>query len=171
MAILLVLAITSSLWGQSNTPLDYMPTATDGSVRAIVPDGMGGVYIGGYFTGLTRAPVHGGGAVTRKYIARINADGTIHPWDPNAGDYVLALAVDGTAVYAGGEFNEIGGNYTVISANVRCYLTDIIVALDLSHRNKNLHLPVLTHSVSKKLSLLSPFLWWSPSVSDPVITI
>ncbi|MBK9779413.1 MAG: sortase [Anaerolineales bacterium] len=90
----------------SDTPLPNMPTAND-PIITIVPDGAGGVYIGGLFTQLT--PAGGGPAVTRNYIARINADGSINPWNPNANNWVLSLAVSGLTVYASGDFTNIGG--------------------------------------------------------------
>ncbi len=103
------LLFPAPVYAQSSTPLTNMPTA-NGWVYAVVPDGAGGVYIGGYFTQLTLAPVHGGGTVTRNYVAHVLADGTVDPaWNPNANGYVFALAVSGTTVYAGGFFNNIGG--------------------------------------------------------------
>ena len=48
----------------------------NGSVSTVVPDGSGGWYIGGSFTQV--------GGQTRNYIARINADGSLNPWNPNA---------------------------------------------------------------------------------------
>jgi len=101
-----LLAPTTTAYAISDTPLLNMPTA-DGPVLAIAPDGAGGVYVGGDFTQLT--PAGGGSAVTRNYIARINADGSIHQWNPNANGSVHALAVSGSTVYVGGEFTNIGG--------------------------------------------------------------
>ena len=100
-----LLIVPPTAHAQSSTPLLNMPTANY-TVRAIVPDGAGGVYIGGNFTLLTPAS---GPAVTRKRIARINANGSIHAWNPNASDIVFALAVNGSTVYAGGYFTTIGG--------------------------------------------------------------
>ena len=37
------------------------------------------------------------------------ATGTLMPWNPNANGRVLALAVKGSTVYAGGDFTSIGG--------------------------------------------------------------
>jgi beta-propeller uncharacterized protein DUF5122 len=76
-----------------------------GSVSAVAPDGTGGWYLGGRFT-------HVGG-VPRLNLAHILADGTVSAWNPNAeggtDPAVLALTVSGTTVYAGGTFNNIGG--------------------------------------------------------------
>src|SRR6187402_1396866 len=49
----------------------------NGNVSTAVPDGSGGWYIGGSFTSI--------GGQTRNRIARINADGSLHAWNPNAG--------------------------------------------------------------------------------------
>jgi len=74
----------------------------NGTVRASVPDGAGGWYIGGQFTQV--------GTEARNNIAHILSDGTVDPaWNPNAGDVVYVLAVSGTTVYAGGDFTTIGG--------------------------------------------------------------
>ena len=70
-------------------------------VNVAVPDGSGGWFIGGNFTKL--------GSQARNYIARINADGTLHPWNPNASGAVNTIAVNGSTVYVGGSFNNIGG--------------------------------------------------------------
>ncbi len=108
MVLTVLLIVLPTAYAQSSAPLPNMPTANN-TVRAIVPDGAGGVYIGGDFTQLTPAS---GPAVTRNRIARINADGSIHAWNPNASDTVYALTVSGSTVYAGGAFNgvnSIGG--------------------------------------------------------------
>ena len=76
-----------------------------GEVLASAPDGAGGAFIGGTFT-------HVGG-VARRNIAHILPDGTVDPaFNPDANNTVLALAVSGNDVYAGGLFsgpNSIGG--------------------------------------------------------------
>jgi len=63
------------------------------------------VYAGGYFTSI--------GGETRNYIAALDAvTGLATSWNPNATserDGVLALAVSGSTVYAGGDFTSIGG--------------------------------------------------------------
>ena len=89
-----------------DTPLPHMPTA-NGPVYAIVPDGAGGVYIGGNFSQLT--PAGGGAPVLRNDLAHILADGSIAAWNPGTNGAVFALAVSGSTVYAGGFFGSIGG--------------------------------------------------------------
>lgn len=72
-----------------------------GEVLAVASDGLGGWYLGGVFT-------HVGG-VPRSNVAHVQADQVVSSWDPNANGAVLALAVIGTTVYAGGQFSSIGG--------------------------------------------------------------
>jgi hypothetical protein len=80
-----------------------------GSVAAIIPDGTGGWYIGGDFTGVGGRP--------RSGLAQIRADGSVTDWNPSVTgtvDYiappaVTALAVRGNRVFVGGAFGFIGG--------------------------------------------------------------
>ena len=81
----------------------------NGIINAVVPDGLGGWFIGGAFTYV--------GAVARNKIAHIKADKTVDmSWNPNATKTTLpqtpvvyALAVSGSTVYVGGQFTNIGG--------------------------------------------------------------
>jgi hypothetical protein len=69
------------------------------------------VYVGGQFTTI--------GSQGRNYLAAIdsgnscltsyNPTSCLQPWNPHANNWVLALAVNGTTVYAGGLFTSIGG--------------------------------------------------------------
>ena len=71
-------------------------------MRATVPDGAGGYYVGGAFTEV--------GGTTRNNIAHILADGSVDTaFNPNANGNVETLAVSGSPVYAGGSFTVIGG--------------------------------------------------------------
>jgi trimeric autotransporter adhesin len=80
---------------------DHSP-AVNGNVRAAVPDGGGGYYIGGDFSLV--------GAVARSNIAHILADGSVDStFAPEANLPVSALALRGTTRYAGGQFSGIGG--------------------------------------------------------------
>jgi len=83
----------------------------NGPVFAIAPDGAGGWYIGGSFTQV--------GGQMRGRLARINADGTLHPWNPSAGGTVNAIAVDAGTVYVGGVFSTIGGQSRKSSSRAR----------------------------------------------------
>jgi hypothetical protein len=71
------------------------------TIWASIPDGNGGWYIGGDFTSV--------GGQTRNRLARINADGTLHPWNPNANNQVLSIAKNGATLYLGGSFTNVGG--------------------------------------------------------------
>jgi hypothetical protein len=80
-----------------------------GSVYAIVPDGSGGWYIGGMFSGVGGKP--------RSCLAQIRKDGSVSDWNPSVTDprgpfappVVFAIAVDGNRVCVGGDFRFIGG--------------------------------------------------------------
>jgi hypothetical protein len=88
--------------------IDQSLWITDGYVDAVVRDG-GTIYIGGGFTWV--GPATGGGGQARLNIAALDAaTGAATPWNPNADGIVLALAVSGSTVYAGGEFTGIGGH-------------------------------------------------------------
>ena len=81
----------------------------NGTVWVSIPDGSGGWYIGGDFTAV--------GGQTRNKLARINSDGTLHDWNPNATNgAIYAMVLSGSTVYVGGNFgggtsNRIGGQY------------------------------------------------------------
>ena len=81
--------------------------AEHGEVRASAPDGNGGFYVGGTFTSLGGEP--------RARIGHILANGSVdpnfNPGVPGQNSAVNALAVsgDGSIVYVGGGFANIGG--------------------------------------------------------------
>jgi uncharacterized protein (TIGR02145 family) len=70
-------------------------------IKTIIPDGNGGWYIGGRFTKV--------GTVERNRVARINADGSVHSWNPNSNGDVNVILMNGSDIYVGGEFTTIGG--------------------------------------------------------------
>ena len=79
------------------------------SAIAVQPDGK--ILVGGYFTALGGGEA---GTITRNYIGRLNADGTVDTsFDPGADAYVYALAVqpDGK-ILVGGFFSTLGGGGT-----------------------------------------------------------
>ena len=87
----------------------WSPTILDvgGVVTALAVDGTK-VYLGGWFTtfAIPTFPF----TTTRNYIAEFNSTAsTPTSWNPSANDYLYALAVDATNVYAGGFFTHIGG--------------------------------------------------------------
>ncbi|MEI7956655.1 MAG: choice-of-anchor R domain-containing protein, partial [Verrucomicrobiota bacterium] len=62
------------------------------------------VYAGGSFTSITNSGV----GYTRNRLAALSTtDGTVGPWNPDANNQVLALAVSGSTVYVGGGFTSI----------------------------------------------------------------
>jgi uncharacterized delta-60 repeat protein len=103
---LLLAVCPESMRGQS--VLDgFDPNAND-DVYAVVVQPDGKTLLGGRFT--TLSP-NGGAAVTRTYIARLDADGTLDTaFNPNANDVVnsIALQADGK-ILVGGAFTSIGG--------------------------------------------------------------
>ena len=77
-----------------------------GVVDIAIPDGAGGWYIGGQFTQV--------GGLSRNSLARINASGTVLPFNPNPTSFgsegsVSALALSGDTLFVGGDFDAIGG--------------------------------------------------------------
>jgi hypothetical protein len=86
-----------------------------GSVRAAVPDGSGGWFIGGSFSAVE--------GVARANLAHLLADGSVSAWDPGASsvdpfeiskgpariDVVNALVLQGRTLYAGGTLTTVGG--------------------------------------------------------------
>src|SRR6476661_5856637 len=108
-AALLVLSATllaggiTSVRGQSS--LDGFDPNASSVVLAIVVQADGKILLGGVFS--TLAP-SGGAAVTRNKIARLNPDGTLDAFNPNANSDVNAIAVqtDGK-ILVGGFFTTV----------------------------------------------------------------
>ena len=73
----------------------------EGNVVTAVGDGNGGWYVGGNFNSI--------GGVTRNNIARINSDGTVHPWNPNSNLIVNQIVLSGNDIFVSGGFSFIGG--------------------------------------------------------------
>src|SRR5438093_670306 len=102
---LLLLLVTAPVQAQS--ALDGFDPNADGVVFAVVVQPDGKILIGGDFT--TLSP-NGGAAVTRNRIARLNPDGTLDAFNPNANGTVYAIAVQADGkILAGGLFTSIGG--------------------------------------------------------------
>ncbi len=86
----------------------FDPNANE-EVYSIAVQSDGKILLGGNFTSLSP---NGGAAVTRNFIARVNADGTLDAaFDPNANSTVLSIAVqsDGKIL--------LGGGFTTLSPN------------------------------------------------------
>lgn len=91
----------------------------NGPIYTSIPDGAGGWYVGGSFDHVNESP--------RSSLARINGDGTLHPFNPSASDAVHSLALDGTTLYVAGQFKKIGGG-----------LRQYLAALDTTLNTNNL---------------------------------
>ena len=72
-----------------------------GIVWVIEPDGSGGWYIGGRFTGVGELP--------RRNLAHVTGDGRVSRWAPDPNGDVWCIEVAGDKVYVGGDFTEISG--------------------------------------------------------------
>jgi beta-propeller uncharacterized protein DUF5122 len=75
-----------------------------GTVETVISDGAGGWYLGGSFTRV--------GTTVRRGLAHVLADGSLAPdfrADQNGTVWTLALALDGSTLFVGGDFSVIGG--------------------------------------------------------------
>ena len=104
----------TAVHGQS--ALDGFDPNANGAIRVVVVQPDGKILIGGDFT--TLAP-NGVQPVTRNHIARLNPDGTLDAFNPNANGTVYAIAVQADGkILAGGVFS--GANS--IGAQTRNYI-------------------------------------------------
>ncbi|MCH8942493.1 MAG: hypothetical protein IIA48_08685, partial [Bacteroidetes bacterium] len=89
----------------NNTNGNYdnsMPKA-NGTIRAVIPDGSGGWYIGGDFTSI--------GGVARNRLAHINADKSVDAiWNPNVNKTVYTITLLSNILYVGGNFTSVNGS-------------------------------------------------------------
>ena len=99
-------------------PATGFPAVT-GTIRAAVPDGAGGWFIGGSFTSVGGQP--------RLNLAHVLADLSVAAWDPAPDQAVHCLARQGAALYAGGDFLAIGG-----AARARIAALDPLTGLALA---------------------------------------
>ncbi|SHH50978.1 Por secretion system C-terminal sorting domain-containing protein [Chryseolinea serpens] len=73
-----------------------------GSVQEVISDGSGGWYVAGYFEGIDTVRIQN--------LAHIKSDKTVdRTWKPNPDGGVTVLALDGSTLYAGGNFTLIAG--------------------------------------------------------------
>ena len=78
-------------------PVGYGARETD----AVLPDGTGGCYAGGFFTSVAGVP--------REKLAHVRADGTLDALNPGVDGVISALAHIGTTLYVAGYFSTLGG--------------------------------------------------------------
>lgn len=84
----------------TGTPVLPFPRVA-GVVRAVIPDGAGGWFIGGSFASVGGQP--------RVNLAHILANGQVADWTPDPDGDVLVLALDGLRLFVGGSFSRIAG--------------------------------------------------------------
>ncbi|WP_377639250.1 LamG-like jellyroll fold domain-containing protein [Oryzobacter terrae] len=84
--------------------LPWNPSGPNSQARAVIATN-DSVYVGGGFAGL------GNGTLRNNLVAYRASDGAVLPWNPSANAAVWAIAVsgDGAAVFAGGQFQTVGG--------------------------------------------------------------
>jgi hypothetical protein len=83
-----------------NNP-NYNSVTPNGKVLSSCPDGYGGWYIAGEFTQV--------GNTNRQYLARINSNGTLHPWNPPAPSSIVQSIVNiDSVIYISGNFYNVG---------------------------------------------------------------
>jgi hypothetical protein len=76
-----------------------------GEVKAVVPDGSGGWYIGGSFVGV--------GGLPRTNLAHILSDGSVASWRPDPDGDVRTLVIHDGTLYVGGQFGHVAGQWRV----------------------------------------------------------
>lgn len=72
----------------------------DRVVRSVVPDGQGGWILGGEFFRFGRTDF-------RRGLARLNADGSLHPWNPFVNGDVLKIIRVQDTLFVAGSFNSV----------------------------------------------------------------
>ena len=105
-----ILGFLGSERAAAQSALDGFDPNANGLVRVIAVQPDGKILLGGDFT--TLSPANGPGTVSRKGLARLNADGTVDmAFNPDSGDAninSIALQPDGK-ILVGGAFANIGG--------------------------------------------------------------
>jgi hypothetical protein len=108
--------------------------STFGNIDVILPDGSGGVYIGGFFDFVD--------GKRRQNLAHINSSGLVTSWNPNANGSVYSLVQIGNNIY-------IGGSFTSLSSQSRFRLGAINASGSLLTWNPSVNSSVHTMVVSE----------------------
>jgi hypothetical protein len=93
----------AALFDQASGNLLTLPPRISSTIKAVVPDGSGGWFIGGNFTNI--------GSVVITNVAHLNPDLSLdRNWSARMiGTIVNALALDSGTLYVGGTFTRVGG--------------------------------------------------------------
>lgn len=76
-------------------------TGIAGYVRAVTPDGNGGLYIGGYFTSVQQQP--------RSNLAHLDANGVVTSWNPQVAGEIREMSLSAGKLYIAGYFSSVDG--------------------------------------------------------------
>ncbi|WP_157535931.1 LamG-like jellyroll fold domain-containing protein [Microbacterium sp. Root166] len=109
----------------------FNPSGVNSQARTVVATN-DAVYVGGGFAGLQN------GTLRNNLVAYRASDGTTLSWNPNA-DYTvwaLAISADGNSVFAGGSFQNVGGQPSYGLAKVAGANTATPGALDRAWRDR-----------------------------------
>jgi hypothetical protein len=83
----------------------------NGQVYALIPDGNGGWYAGGYFTTV--------GGISKSYLAHIKANNTVdNAFTANCNSVVRTIVKVGSRLYIGGSFTTVNGTTRLYAAAV-----------------------------------------------------
>jgi hypothetical protein len=103
----------ASAWGPDDvgllvetvTPFTFVAPSFNGRVYGSIQDDDSFIFFGEFnqVTGVN-------GAFTRNRVCRVDADGNVDAWNPNANSVVYGGCIDGTWVYLAGAYTTIGGS-------------------------------------------------------------
>ena len=85
----------------TNTVITPQKWNINGVVKTVLPDGMGGYFIGGLFTKI--------GDSTRRYLAQIDASGKPTQWRPVVDSFVKVMLRRNDTLFIGGSFRKFAG--------------------------------------------------------------
>jgi hypothetical protein len=173
-------AVVQALWDGNVFPSDPKShPKVDGQVYASVADGDGGFFIGGDFTKVDGEP--------RLNAAHIKGDGSLANWAPEPNETVRAMALSGTTVYLGGDFDRLGDTDRSFAAAVdvdgtivdtwKPEVNNIVRALAVFNSNIYLGGDFTSVGTTERNRLAAVSIGgnldtqWAPSVNDSVYTI